>query len=103
MINVTLQVPRWFLALEIVLWIYRLSQHFEAVELVVDVQPAPVHVRAIRELHRGAVDSPQVLGRDSNIAVLYQFVPGRVQLRPWGAAKGIRVRDLVREEPLRGL
>lgn len=103
MINVIFLVTGRLFALEIVVWIHRLAYHLQAVQLMMHIQSAEVHPRAIGELHRGTVDSPQVISRDFDTGILGQLVPGLIQLGPWRSTEGIRVHDLVLKEQLYGL
>lgn len=103
MINVIFLVAGRLSTLEIVVRIHGLPYHLQAVQLMMHIQSAEVHPRAIRELHRGTVDSHQVLSRDFDAGILCQLVPGLIQLWPWRSAKRVRVHDLVLEELFDGL
>lgn len=69
-------------------------------QLMMNIQSAEVHPRAIREPHRGTINFSQVVSRDSDAGILSQLVPSIVQLRPWWSTKGIQSNELVLEEPL---
>lgn len=56
MINMVFHMTRSVFALEIVLRVNRLPYHLQAMQLMVNIQSAEVHSRAIREPHRGTVN-----------------------------------------------
>lgn len=103
MINMIFHMTRSLFALEIVLRVNRLPYHLQAMQLMVNIQSAEIHPRAIREPHRGTVNFSQVVSGDSDAGILSQLVPSIIQLRPWWSAKGIQSYELVLEEPPGGL
>lgn len=103
MINMIFRMTRSFFALEVVLRVNRLPYQLQTMQLMVNIQSAEVHPRAIREPHRGTVNFSQVVSRDSNTGILSEMVPSIIQLRPWRSTKGIQSYEIVLEEPLSGL
>lgn len=103
MINMIFHMTRSIFALEVVLRVNCLPYHLQTMQLMVNIQSAEVHPRAIREPYRGSVNFSQVISRDSNTGMPSQIVPSIIQLRPWRSTKGIQSYELVLEEPLGGL
>lgn len=102
MINVSLQMTRRLVGIEVIVWEDGLSHHLETVQLVVHVEPAPVVLGQLAgfvvEPDRCAVDAAEILGLDLDVAVLYELIPSVIKLWAGRTAKDIVFEDFVAKE-----